>query len=138
MASSSMMNADYVKPLAAAGVAILLDKFVLNQQDMNSSLYFGASTGAGVLVAGLLASYLPDISGTIKTTSFYNANTVEKRLLEIGLAAGGSYAVNNLILKNTSYTNEDLMKRLAVVVASDFISEYMTDYATAQPLSYLI
>ena len=99
MASSSMMNADYVKPLAAAGVAILLDKFVLNQQDMNSSLYFGASTGAGVLVAGLLASYLPDISGTIKTTSFYNANTVEKRLLEIGLAAGGSYAVNNLILK---------------------------------------
>ena len=138
MASSSMMKADYVKPLAAAGVAILLDKFVLNQQDMNSSLYFGASTGAGVLVAGLLASYLPDISGTIKTTSFYNANTVEKRLLEIGLAAGGSYAVNNLILKNTSYTNEDLMKRLAVVVASDFISEYMTDYATAQPLSYLI
>jgi hypothetical protein len=30
------------------------------------------------------------------------------------------------------------MKRLAVVVATDFISEYMSDYATAAPLSYFI
>ena len=31
-----------------------------------------------------------------------------------------------------------MTKRLMVIAAADFIAEYLTDYATAQPLSYLI
>ena len=135
---ASMMNADYLKPAAAGGIAVLLDKFVLNQPDMNASLYFGAATAGGVLAAGLFSTYLPDLSTTFTTTSYYNANTVERRLLEIGLATGAGYAVNAYVLKNASYNNEDMMKRLAVIAAADFISEYMTDYATAAPLSYLV
>ena len=88
-----MMSASYVKPAVACGVAVLLDKYVLDNQDMNSSLYFGGATGAGVLFAGLLSPYLPDLTGTIQTTAFYKANTVEQRLLEIGYACGASYAV---------------------------------------------
>ena len=136
--STSMMSADYVKPLAAAGVAIALDKYVLNQQDMNSSLYFGASTGAGILAANLLSPYLPNLSSTFSSTSYYNANTVEQRLLEVGLSVGTGFVVNTYILKNTTYNNEDMMKRLAVNVATNFISKYMSDYATAAPLSYFI
>jgi hypothetical protein len=135
---SSMMNADYVKPIAAIGVAVALDKYVLNQQDLNSSLYFGVATGAGIAAAGLFKAYLPDLSTTFATTSYYSAKTVETRLLEVALATGAGYAVNTYVLKNTSYNNEDMMKRLAVVVATDFISEYMSDYATAAPLSYFI
>ncbi len=135
---SSIMNADYVKPIAAIGIAIALDKYVLNQPDLNSSLYFGVATGAGVAAAGLFSTYLPDLSATFATTSNYSAKTVEKRLLEVAMATGAGYAVNTYIFKNTTYNNEDFMKRLAVIVATDFISEYMSDYATAAPLSYFV
>ena len=133
-----MMNASYVKPAAAAGVVFLLDKFVLNNPDQTASLYFAGASGAGVLAAGLLSPYLPDLSKTVTTTAFYNANTVEQRLLEIGLCAGIGYGINHFVLKNSSYNNEDITKRLMVIAAADFIAEYLTDYATAQPLSYLI
>lgn len=136
--STSMMSADYVKPLAAFGVAVAIDKFILKQQDMNSSLYFGASTGAGILAAGLFSKYLPDLSGTIKTTAFYSANTVESRLLEIGMALGTSYAVNTYVLKNSGYSNDDAMKRVLAVAAADFIAEYLSDYSTGASLSYLV
>ena len=132
-----MMNASYVKPAAAAGVAFLLDKFVLNNPDQTSSLYFAAAAGAGILASDLLSPYLPDLSKTVSTTAFYSANTIEKRVLEISLGAGIGYGVNHFILKNTGY-NEDMTKRLMAIAAADFISEYLTDYATAQPLSYLI
>ena len=132
-----MMNASYVKPAAAAGVAFLLDQYVLKNQDQQSSMYFAGASGAGILAAGLLSPYLPDLSKTVTTTAFYNANTVEQRILEIGLSAGVGYAVNTYVLKNSSY-NEDTTKRLMVIAAADFISEYITDYVTAQPLSYLI
>jgi hypothetical protein len=133
------MSADYLKPLAAAGVAIALDKYVLNQQDMNSSLYFGASTGAGILAANLLGPYLPNLASTFSSTSYYNANTVEQRLLEVGLSVGTGFVINTYLLKNTSYySNDDMMKRVAVIAAADFISEYLTDYSTGQSLSYLI
>ena len=135
--ASSMMNASYVKPAAAAGVAFLIDKYVLNNQDTQSSLYFAGASGAGILAADLLSPYLPDISKTVSTTAFYNANTVEKRLLEIGMSAAVGYGVNHFLLKNTGY-NEDTTKRIAAIAVADFISEYITDYMTAQPLSYLI
>ncbi len=95
-----MMNADYVKPIAAIGVAVALDKYVLNQPDLNSSLYFGVATGAGVAAAGLFSTYLPDLSATFATTSYYSAKTVEKRLLEVAMATGAGYKHCVMVTQN--------------------------------------
>ncbi len=48
-----------LKPILTGGVIILLDKFVLNQPDMNSSLYFGVAGAAGIFAAQNIVPMLP-------------------------------------------------------------------------------
>ena len=42
---SNSPQSDYIKPLVGAATAIALDKFVMKQNDMNRSLYFGIAVG---------------------------------------------------------------------------------------------
>ena len=48
-----------LKPFLVGGAIVALDKFVLKQQDMNSSLYFGVAGVAGIFAAQLLVPMLP-------------------------------------------------------------------------------
>ena len=55
----------------------------------------------------------------------------------MAFGTGASYAINTYVLKNTNYY-DDIYKRLGVIVAADFIGEYISDYMTGEPLQYLI
>ena len=56
------MNSNF-KPFLVGGLIVAADKFVLNQQDMNSSLYFGVAGVAGIYAAQNLKQMLPSNQG---------------------------------------------------------------------------
>jgi hypothetical protein len=123
-----------LKPFLVGASIIALDKFVLNQQDMNSSLYFGVAGVAGLFASQLLVPMLPNNQGTF--SNMVDTKTLETRVLEVGLGTGATFAINKFVLNNDIRPN-DLLQKAGVIVAADFISEYIDDYMNNRPLSFL-
>jgi hypothetical protein len=123
-----------LKPFLVGGIIVAADKMILNQQDMNSSLYFGISGVAGIYAAQNLAQMLPSNQGQIST--MIDVKTLETRMLEIGVGAGATYAINKFALNNDLRPN-DLLQKIGVIVAADFVAEYIDDYMNNRPLSFL-
>ena len=123
-----------LKPFLVGVSIIALDKFVLNQQDMNSSLYFGVSGVACIFAAQLLVSMLPNNQGTF--SDMVDTKTLETRVLEVGLGTGATFAINKFVLNNDIRPN-DLLQKAGVIVAADFIAEYIDDYMNNRALSFL-
>ena len=123
-----------LKPFLTGGLIIALDKFVLNQQDMNSSLYFGVAGVAGLFASQLIVPMLPNNQGTL--SDMVDTKTLETRVLEVGLGTGATFAINKFVLNNDIRPN-DLLQKAGVIVAADFISEYIDDYMNNRPLSFL-
>jgi hypothetical protein len=65
-----------------------------------------------------------------------DARTLEGRILEVGLGAGSTYALNKFVFNNDLRPN-DLMMKVAVISAADFAAEYIDDYLGGRPLSFL-
>ena len=128
------MSNSNLKPFLVGASIIALDKFVLNQQDMNSSLYFGVAGVAGIYVAQNVSQMLPNNQGQIST--MIDVKTLETRMLEVSLGAAATYAINKFALKNDLKPN-DLLQKVGVIVAADFIAEYIDDYMNNRPLSFL-
>jgi hypothetical protein len=127
------MSSNSLKPIITAIVATAGDKYILNQADMNKSLYFGVAVGAGIYAAQMIVPMLPNSQGSMGDVSI---KTLETRIAEIGLGAGAAYALNRFALNNEPNRN-DMMKKVALIAASDFVSEYATDYLSGKPLSFL-
>ncbi len=122
-----------LKPILTGGVIILLDKFVLNQPDMNSSLYFGVAGAAGIFAAQNIVPMLP---AQPSISTMLDTKTLETRVLEIGLGAGATYGINRFIMNNDIRPN-DLMMKVGVIAAADFVAEYIDDYMNNRALSFL-
>ena len=123
-----------LKPFLVGASIVALDKFVLNKQDMNSSLYFGISGVAGLFASQLLVPMLPNNQGTL--SNMVDTKTLETRVLEVGLGTGATFAINKFVLNNDIRPN-DLLQKAGVIVAADFISEYIDDYMNNRALSFL-
>ena len=128
------MSNSNLKPFLVGGLIIAADKFLLNQPNMNSSLYFGISGVAGIYLSQNLAQMLPSNQGQIST--MIDVKTLETRMLEVSLGAGATYAINKFALKNDLRPN-DLLNKVGVILAADFIGEYIDDYIAGRPLSFL-
>ena len=129
---SSSMNPLFIKSASATVIAGLLDKFVLGEPDMLQSAYFGVATGVGVGAGSYLATmvppFIPDSAG------LYTGSALQSRVVELGAGIGATYALDRFLSKPD---NASLTSKLLVVFATDFISEYIKDYVTTQPLAYL-
>jgi hypothetical protein len=123
-----------LKPFVTGGVIVALDKFVLNQPDMNSSLYFGVAGVVGIYAGQNLAQMLPSNQGQIST--MIDVKTLETRMIEVGVGAGATYAINKFALNNDLRPN-DLLQKIGIIVAADFVAEYIDDYMNNRPLSFL-
>jgi hypothetical protein len=130
-----MSNPLYVKPVAVGAVAAALDKYALGQPDFRKSLYFGGAVAVGEAVATLAGPAVPNLIPIIDMGNAIDGKTVSARVMEVALATGSSWGINKYILKN-EVSRDDLMKRLAVIGASSFAGEYITDYLVGSPLSY--
>ena len=121
-----------LKPLITGAVVVALDKYAMNQQNLNNSLYFGLAGAVGIFGAQIVTPMIPKQgSGTM-----IDPRTLEGRILEVGLGAGATYGINRFVLNNDLRPN-DLMMKVAVIAGADFIAEYIDDYLAGRPLSFL-
>ena len=121
-----------LKPILAGAVIVAIDKYALNQQNLNNSIYFGIAGAAGIFGAQIVTPLIPNQgSGTM-----IDPRTLEGRVLEVGLCTGATYALNKFVFLNDLNPN-DLMMKVGVIVAADFVAEYIDDYLAGRPLSFL-
>jgi len=121
-----------LKPLVMGATVVAIDKFVMNNPNMNESLYFGVAGAAGVYVGGMVAKAMPL---PLPSGDYFDGKTVETRVAEIGVGAGAGYALNRFVLKN-DYSYNEMLNKLAVLAAGDFISEYIVDYIEGNKLAF--
>ena len=121
-----------LKPILAGAVIVAIDKYALNQQNLNNSIYFGIAGAVGIFAAQIVTPLIPNQgSGTM-----IDPRTLEGRVLEVGLGTGATYALNKFVFLNDLNPN-DLMMKVGVIVAADFVAEYVDDYLAGRPLSFL-
>ena len=121
-----------LKPILAGAVIVVIDKYELNQQNLNNSIYFGIAGAVGIFGAQIVTPLIPNQgSGTM-----IDPRTLEGRVLEVGLGTGATYALNKFVFLNDLNPN-DLMMKVGVIVAADFVAEYIDDYLAGRPLSFL-
>ena len=121
-----------LKPIITGAVLVAIDKYALNQQNLNNSIYFGIAGAVGIFAAQIVTPLIPNQgSGTM-----IDPRTLEGRVLEVGLGTGATYALNKFVFLNDLNPN-DLMMKVGVIVAADFVAEYIDDYLAGRPLSFL-
>ena len=130
---SSQMELN-TRPLYVAGTAFLLDKFVMGETNTMSSLYFAGAVGAGVYTGELLSKHIPKLPSI--NNDLYNGKTLGERMTEIGTGGLLAYSLNRYVLNNDP-TFGQANKRLGVIIASDVIGTYATEYMAGTPLEFL-
>ena len=130
--SSASISPIFIKTSVGAVAAAVLDRFIIGEQDMTQNAYFGVSVGAGLGVGSYISSLtpamLPDSAG------LYTGQGVMDRSFEVLGGVASSYIISKYMTKNETGS---ITSKLLVVVASDFIAEYVKDYITTAPLAYL-
>jgi hypothetical protein len=126
-----MQSPAFIKGVSSVVIATALDKYFLGVGDLQSNLMFGASVGAGITVGSMIGEQFPS---AIADTTYYNGKTIAQRSFELIFGAGTAYGVFTASGRDVY---GDVYKRIGVVVATDFISEYVTDYIVGNQLSYL-
>lgn len=126
----SSVSTDLLKPVVSAAVAVALDKYYLNENDMNSSLIFGASVGLGTYAGIVAGKYVPDMQLPV----LGNGKGLSQRVVEIAGGAGTSYVVHKYVFKNANY-REDMMQVVGVCAVADLVGELATDFLAGRPLS---
>ena len=131
-----MSSNTIVKSGIAVGVAAVLDHYVMDIPDLQRNLIFGA-VSAGSLFAGTVASQMiaPAVSISGGNSLFQN-KTIAERAVELSVGSAVGYAVNRYALNN-DYNPSEMTKRLGVLVLTDVVSTYASDYVFGQPLDYL-
>ena len=134
MSNSNAVNQAnaYFKPMLTGVIAAAGEKYLLNQQDMNKSMYFAIAVAGGSYMGSMVGSYLPVL---VPTVGFIDGKTLEVRLAEVGSGAAAAYLLNMQVLKN-DYQYSQMYPKLALIAGSDFIAEYITDYLDTRPLSF--
>jgi hypothetical protein len=133
MTSVSTSSDFMIKPLATAGLVVALDQFFLNESNINNSIIFAASAGAGVYAGMMVGSSLPDMSDSLPVF-LGNGKGLMQRVAEVGFGTGVGFAVNKFVFKNSGY-RENMTNKLGVLVAADIGGEYITDFLAGRPLS---
>ena len=127
-----MSESTLLKPLAMGAVVVALDKFVMKNQNMNESLYFGLAGAVGAYGGAMVAKAMPL---PLPSGDYFDGKTLEMRIAEIGIGAGVGYALNRYALKN-DFNQKNMLNKLGILAVADFISEYAVDYMQGRKLAF--
>ena len=61
---------------------------------------------------------------------------MSERVVEIAAGSLAAYAVNRYVLKNDT-NPRDMVKRIGVVIAADFVGTYVDEYLNTKALQFL-
>lgn len=135
--STNAIPTFYLKPLIAGGLVIAADKFLMGQQNMNKSLMLGVAAAGGVTIGSMIGTSLPDL-GIAIPASIGDSKTILQRTIEVSTGVAGAYALDTYVLNAGARTNNTvLLQNAGLILAADFVSEYICDYLDGTPLSYL-
>jgi hypothetical protein len=130
----SQTNCFDYSPILSGACVVALDKYLLGEQNMTRSLYLGGATVGGIYAGQMIAPLVPFYSA-LPSTTLYNNKTLELRLLELGLGAGGTYGITKFT--PVRYSNDELTKKIGIIVAGSIAGSYINDYLTSKPMQYL-
>ena len=128
------MSNSFYKPVVGAALVVAGDKLILQNRNMNSSLILGAAAGTAFYLSKNIVKMLPNQSGG--DNAMYDVKTLETRLAEIGIASVGGYALNKFVLNN-DLRPDDMLQKVRLILAANFVSEYVDDYMSGRPLAFL-
>ena len=135
--SNPLNNPVLIKGASAFGYAMLADKFILGNTNLQSSAMFAGATSAGIIAGEIISNkvvtsgILPDSNG------LHEGKMVSQRLLELTIGVGASYGINMFVLKN-DYNINDFLKRIGIITVVDIAAEYTTDYFLNKSVGYLV
>ena len=129
-----MSNTFDYSPIISGAIVVALDKYLLQESNMERSLYLGGATVAGIYGGQIIAPMVPFYSA-LPSTTLYNNKTLELRLLEIGLGVGATYGVTKMT--PIRYSNNEWTQKLGIIVAGSIAGTYINEYMTSKPMSYL-
>ena len=121
-----------LKPIVMGATVVAIDKFVMKNQNMNESLYFGLAGAVGAYGGAMVAKAMPL---PLPSGDYFDGKTIEMRIAEIGVGAGVGYALNKYALKN-DFNQKNMLNKLGILAVSDFIAEYAVDYLQGRSLSF--
>ena len=136
--SSSASATEFLKrPILCGVLAGAMDYYILGNKDTYKNAQFGTSVTIAVAVAdGTSGSLL----NALKVAPS-NAG-IALRISEIVFSAGTAYAVNKYVFSNNNYsysyyttTNNDLLKRLGVIILADVSANAILDLVNSKPVS---
>ena len=129
----------FIKSLTAGVVAAGLDNYInssdgyhMSPQIIASNVAFGSIVGGSIFASNYIAPSLTHLV-PIPDTALFSGKTLEHRLIEVSLGTGGAVLLNQTLQKSYS----TLMTQAGIILLSDFVGEYVGDYAKSKPLSYL-
>jgi len=128
------MSNSFYKPVVGAALVVAGDNLILQNRNMNSSLALGAAAVTAFYLGKNIVKMLPNQSGG--NNAMYDVKTLETRVAEIGIAGLGGYALNKFVLNNDIRPN-DMLQKVGLIVAADFVSEYVDDYMSGRELAFL-
>lgn len=132
----SLENHEIIKAVSGGVAASLIGHYLsygteINTEYLKYSLMFGGVVSAGLLGAGLATPALP--AQQTGNTQWFSVKTLQHRAIEVGLGTTGVVLFNRYVSMTTP---QSMIRTAGIVLAADFIGEYVADYATKQPLSY--
>ena len=133
----SLENHEIIKAVSGGVAASVIGHYLsygteINTEYLKYSLMFGGVVSAGLLGAGLATPALAAQQNG--NTQWFSVKTLQHRAIEVGLGTTGVVLFNRYVSMTTP---QSMIRTAGIVLAADFIGEYVADYATKQPLSYL-
>ena len=132
----SLANHEIIKAVSGGVAASVMGHYLsygteINSEYLKYSLMFGGVVTGGLLAAGLA---MPNLTAQQSgNTQWFSTKTLQHRAIEVGLGTTGVVLFNRYVSMTTP---QSMIRTAGIVFASDFIGEYVADYATQQPLSY--
>ena len=128
----------FIKSVTAGVVAAGLDNYLNNTartdpQVLMRNASFGTIVAGSIVASDYIAPSFTHLV-PIPDTALFSGKTLEHRLIEVSLGTSAALLVNTFVYKASRGT---LMAQAGIVLLSDFVGEYVSDYAKSQPLTYL-
>ena len=137
-ASALISNPAIMKGMFATVIASALDRYVMGIESLESNVTFGMVTGASVLIGSYVSSMESiNFLGTGSVAGMYSDKTVAHRLVELSVGTGAAYCINNYGLHN-DFNPDDFNTRIMILVGTDFLATYATEYMNGQVLSFFV
>ena len=122
---SGIFDHTIVKPCVAGVVAMLGDRFIMNNQNWKSAGMFDVAVASGVFVAGMIGDTVAPYFPTSTPIGAFSKN-LEGRIVEVTCGAAGAYALNRFVLKN-ELSQRDMVFKLGIIVGADITGEIIAE-----------